>query len=165
MAKLSVCPICEQKIELNQTSIKKKNRNYHTQCLEVYENQSKQEARDKEELYKYVCALFDISAVNGLMIQQIKNFHEHYNYKYKGMQLTLEYFYDTLDNSVDNINGLGIIPYCYEDAKEYYAQGIELQEYLEGINKEDFVITKTVHIKSPSIEDNNKRFLIDIESI
>ena len=53
--------------------------------------------------------------------KQIKTFVEEYHYTYSGMKKALVYFYEIKRNDVSKANGgIGIIPYCYEQAKNYY---------------------------------------------
>lgn len=53
--------------------------------------------------------------------KQIKSYIEQYNYTYSGMKKALVYFYEVKGNDISKANGgIGIIPYCYKDAYNYY---------------------------------------------
>jgi hypothetical protein len=52
---------------------------------------------------------------------QIKNYLTNYNYTYSGILKALKYFYEIKGNSTEKANeGIGIVPYCYQDAYNYY---------------------------------------------
>lgn len=52
-----------------------------------------------------------------MMLKQIKEYQEEYGYKLKGIELALRYFYETLDNKPREGDGIGIVPFVYDEAK------------------------------------------------
>ena len=53
--------------------------------------------------------------------KQMKDFVENYHYTYSGMKKALVYFYEIKKNDISKANGgIGIIPYVYRDAYNYY---------------------------------------------
>ena len=53
--------------------------------------------------------------------KQIKDFKNDYDYSYSGMLKTLVWFYDIKGNPKEKANGgIGIIPFVYKDALNYY---------------------------------------------
>ncbi|QHF58049.1 prophage-derived uncharacterized protein [Bacillus subtilis] len=54
------------------------------------------------------------------MLKQIKEYQEEYGYKLKGIELALKYFYETLDNQPREGDGIGIVPFVYDEAKRHY---------------------------------------------
>ena len=55
------------------------------------------------------------------MQQQINKFALDYNFSYSGMQKALTYFYEVKGNSIEKANGgIGIVPYVYQQAYNYY---------------------------------------------
>lgn len=55
--------------------------------------------------------------------KQIKEYKENYDYSYSGMLKTLKWFYDIKGNPKEKARaagGIGIIPFVYKDALNYY---------------------------------------------
>lgn len=152
------CPYCEEML-LRREAIRHTNgRYYHNNCYEEWRGQ----ADDRAQLIDYVCKLYNIKAPTGMMLMQIKRFHDEFNYKYKGMELTLRYFYEVLDNKPRDGDGLGIIPYVYEDATEQYVQSLKIKESAsDSSNYESEEITVYINPNKKNI----KKGLIDIDSI
>ena len=73
--------------------------------------------------------LFKEDYINPRIRKQINDFMTTYNYTYSGMLKALIYFYDVKGNSIEKSHGgIGIIPYIYKDAYNYYYQLWEAQE-------------------------------------
>ena len=59
--------------------------------------------------------------INPRVRKQLNQYVEEYNYTYSGMLKALIYFYEIKGNSVEKANGgVGIIPWIYKDAYNYY---------------------------------------------
>lgn len=119
------------------------------------------EREDYQSLLDYVIKLFGEDKPLMLLKKQIKDMKDD-GYKYKGMELALKYFFDTLGNRVQEGTGVGIIPYVYEDAKNHYIKqkriASSLQEISSDKNKEI-----TVYINTNKSKRQTKQ--IDISSI
>ena len=80
-----------------------------------------QENKDREDLYDYIMKLFNISFVDPKIQKQIKKYIEENNYTYSGIKKALVYFFEIKGNSVEKANGgIGIVPYVYTQAYNYY---------------------------------------------
>ena len=158
------CPVCGKMNDKEDTVIKNK-RYYCPACLE----QQQKEADAYKNLIEYVCGLFNIAAPTFLMTAQIKRFKEEYGYTYQGMKATLEYFFEIEDgHSVEDSEGLGIIPYTYDKCKEFYAEKKRVKKSLEGNTLEDIRSNvKKIKVKNnESIKKNTRSLiLINIEDI
>ena len=139
------CPICES-LNHKEETIYHQKRYY---CKICYENKTK-ESDDYKNLVKYLCDLYEIDVPTGFMFTQLKNFKEQYNYTYKGMELTLDYFYKIKTNNKPEVEkGLGIIPYIYEEAKKFFIETRDIKKNLEGINIQNIVNkVNTISIKN-----------------
>lgn len=90
----------------------------HPKCVEI---EKTRELTDKEKLDRYIMELFKTDFVSPRIQQQINKFALDYNFSYTGMQKALTYFYEVKGNSIEKANGgIGIIPYIYKDAYNYY---------------------------------------------
>lgn len=164
MARKATCPKCNIPIEPTDNFKTYQNKKYHIKCYkelvnEIYNKKTTQQD-SKEELYKYICSLFNITEITPLIKNQIDKFYTEYEFTYDGMLYTLKYFFDILENDVRKTEGIGIIPYTYKEAKEFYIQKNHLLE--SEFDPQKSVTNKTVKIK-PIKYDNKK--LIDIENL
>jgi hypothetical protein len=135
MARQVKCPYCEQKFD-KEEAYEYKKKYYHPKCFEQWE----QEKTHRQELIKYICELFRIDAPTGIILKQIKDFQEDYKYKLKGMELALRYFHETLGNRPQEGSGIGIVPFVYEDAKNYYIKQMKISESIENHKDEEITV-------------------------
>lgn len=158
MAREVKCPYCETKLDKND-AIEYKKRYYHEECFETW----RREADHRKELIEYICQLYGLDAPTGMMLKQIKEFQEEYNYKLKGIELALRYFHETLGNPVQEGAGIGIVTYVYEDAKRHYMRKMKVEESLENIEKN--IEKKVVTVQSPQFTYQKKVKQIDISCL
>jgi len=93
----------------------------HKECSLSEEEKIKQIELDKYNLEKYIIDLFKIDFVDPRIQKQIKQYVEEYNYTYSGIHKALIYFFDIKGNSIEKANGgIGIVPYVYKQAFDYY---------------------------------------------
>ena len=93
----------------------------HKGCADKYGQEKSQEEQDLEKLENYIMQLFDEPYVNAKIRKQLRDYRKEYNYTYSGMLKTLIYWYEVKGNSLEKANGgIGIIPYIYNMACQYY---------------------------------------------
>lgn len=115
-AKTVKCQYCEKQIDRNIEPFETKNKKYyHANCFHIHE----MSAQHRRELIDYICQLYEIEAPNGFMVKQIKTFQDEYKYTLKGIEFALRYFHDVMGNDIE-ADGIGIVPFIYNDAKKYY---------------------------------------------
>lgn len=124
MAKHMVkCKYCGVQFDANQEPyVKVSARRYaHKTCAEEYENNKTQEEKDEESFFKYVQELFG-KDYNYLTTKKLaQKYVKENGYTYSGMLKSLIWFYEIKKNSKEKANGsIGIIPFIYSQAKEYY---------------------------------------------
>lgn len=132
---------------------------YHQTCLDVKEKL----VQDRKELIEYICDLYGLDVPTGIILKQIKDYQEQFNYTSKGMALTLQYFYETLGNTVREGDGVGIIPYMYEEAKRHYITKMRVEASIEEVSQSSE--TKVVEIQSPRFIFQRKTAKIDINTL
>ncbi|WP_311541948.1 hypothetical protein [Staphylococcus chromogenes] len=157
MANLVKCPFCGIK-DNRELMVKVGNRYWHDVCRMEYEKEQEtkmsKEAREKErdkqeykDLIEYICELFDCDKPNGIVFKQIKELHNApYNYRYKAIQMALEYFFDIKNNSTAKARGIGIVPYIYDEAAEFYTNLVTISN--ANLDKETEK-AKEIKIKKP----------------
>jgi len=156
------CPVCGTMNDKENT--KKIDTRYY--CVECGEKREKERNRNKDgwdELFEYICDLYNIDVLTGMMFKQIQNFRENYNYTNTGMYLTLKYYYEILENEVKENTGLGIIPYYYDRAKQYYIDILTVKKHLKDFEIDEQV--NTVKIKNIDIKELKKQRQISLDSI
>lgn len=155
------CIYCKEKFDRDKVpTIQVSARRYaHKECAEKGEASKTQEQKDLEALEKYIMKLFDMPYVNARIRKQLKEYQEQYNYTYSGILKTLVYWYEIKGNSTEKANGgLGIVPYIYEQACQYY-----YSLYLAKLANEDKDIeeykpkVKTVEIYPPEVKTKTIR--------
>lgn len=120
----------------------------HKECVEIEE---KRELTDQEKLDKYITQLLKIDFVNQRIKRQISDFMTKYGYTYSGIHKALVYFYEVKGNPVEKANGgIGIVPYVYSDAYNYYYSIWAAQQKNELKAIEEYVPEEViVHIPVP----------------
>ena len=137
-------------------SIRYKGKNYHPKCYE--------ENKEREELSTYICELFSLKVPGPRNYSLIKRFRENNGYTYKGMINALKYFYEVKNGNKERAKeGIGIVPYVYDEAQEYYIKiekkNKEVKEVVEqqiGTPKENIRI---------SIPKRNKKSTYCLENL
>ena len=145
-----------------QESVKHSSKTYHQHCFEQFEL-GKQHRR---ELHEYICELYNMPVVSGFILKQIKEFEDNYGYKLGGMKLALYYFHVIEGNPVESSNdkyrtqGIGIIPYVYDDARNHF----EKMQRIQKAASEKTISTEAevIYVKPPKKKRTN---YIDIEGI
>lgn len=150
------CPHCEEKLPRGEAIRHTNGRYYHKECYE----KATQESRHYKELINYICKLHKIEKPTGMMLMQIKRFKEEFGFTYKGMELTLRYFYEILGNKTQKGDGVGIIPHLYDEAKEQYIKQMKINESLENLERKS---ERVVYISTKK-RDKAKN-MIDIETL
>lgn len=123
MAKhLVKCPICNESFDRGLEEFVLIGRRYaHKKCFEKQESLKTQEEKDKEKLEQYILKLFNETKISARVRRQIAKFKEEEGYSYSGMLKALVYFYEIKRNPIEKSNGgIGIVPYIYKDAYNYY---------------------------------------------
>ena len=70
---------------------------------------------------EYIKKLFNTTYVDARIQKQIKQYIEEYNYTYSGIKKALVYFFEIKSNPISKANGgIGIVPYVYQQAYNYY---------------------------------------------
>ena len=139
-ARLVKCKYCGIEFDRNKEPfIEVSARRYaHKECADKYQQSFSQDELDYMELEKYIKKLFNINVVSARIKKQIKDYKQEYGFTFTGMQKTLYWWFEVKRNSIDQANeGIGIVPYVYKEAHDYY-----YRLYLAKMANED--ITDTI---------------------
>ena len=128
-------------------------------CAIAAENEKSQAEKDKEDLENYIMNLLGEEFISPKVRKQISNYIETYNFTYSGMKKALVYFYEVKGNDKSKANGgIGIIPYVYRDAYNYY-----YSIWLANQKNEDKIVTnykpiiREVRIPPPQLKPRKRR--------
>ena len=131
------CKICgKQDIKTNMIQVGK--RYVCSECMEETDGVS-----DWDLLFETIKRIYG-KEPNGIMYRQLKEFREKpYNYTDGGMNATLEYVYDILEIPLkEDVRGIGIIPYYYDECKQFYNAIATSENSLDNSEEvEDVVVT------------------------
>ena len=86
------------------------------------EIEQSEEKLDEVQLRNYIDELWNKKANYQIIAKQLKTYlSPQYNYTYKGIHQALQYYYEVTHHPINmKFNHLGIIPYVYGKAEEYY---------------------------------------------
>lgn len=147
------CLYCGKQFDASITPfVKPTERRYaHASCAKTAEENKTQEEKDKQELENYIKQLFGISSITPKIKKQIELYRKQNEYTYSGMLKTLKYFYEVKHNSIEKANGgIGIIPWVYRDAFDYWRAIWEAKERNELIDMNKYLLPgREIHISPP----------------
>ena len=131
------------------------NRYVHKTCYDEYIKGKDKDEQDYLELEEYIKKLFNIKTLSAKIKKQIADYRKEYNYTYSGILKTLTWWFEVKGNSIDKSNGgIGIVPYVYQDAYNYYYT-LYLVNFVNKLDDEDIkynIKTKEIMVQSPRAE-------------
>lgn len=153
------CLYCKELIRKTDKDVIK----FRVSCYAHKTCKQKEDARpktDEEKLHLYIIDLFNVDAVPLRIKKQITQYIQEYNYTYSGILGTLKYCYEIKKMNLEKANGgIGIVPYLYSEAKNYYTKLNTLQNKNKDIKKIEKVKITEIRIKAPKrVERKRKLF-------
>ena len=153
MAHIVTCVYCKKKFDRDKIPfVQISQRRYaHKECSEQENQRLFKEEADKIALENYIIQLLKLEYITPRIRKQLNTYQEQYGYTYSGMHKALIYFYEIKGNSVEKANGgIGIIPYVYQDAYNYYYALWEAQQANKDKEIETYVpVEEVVRIPVP----------------
>lgn len=135
------CPFCKKKVVKKEGHRLPGGWYAHEECFLVEEQREK---TPEEKLDLYIMTLYDVPFVPPAMKKLIEKYRTEYLYTYTGMLSSLKYWYEIKKTPFDNKKGIGIIPYIYQDAYDYYHA---IWEANQRAKEEDAAIVKINQIE------------------
>lgn len=151
-----ICKYCGIKFNRDvEPTVKIGERRYaHKACAEKVEAAIPQEEKDYMALEQYIKKLFKIDTVSMKIKKQIRDFKAEYGYSYTGILKTLYWWYEIKEHTLEQSNdGIGIVPYVYNDAEHYFYTLYLAQLVNNNINPHTNKIEE-VEIASPRVRTN-----------
>ena len=160
MAHMVKCTVCGESFDRDKIqAVKSGARRYaHYTCLPEGELVPLPNAvvdQDLVDLENYIKNLLGDDYNPARVKKQIKDYKNEYNYSYSGMLKALVWFYEIKGNSIEKANGgIGILPFVYQDAYNYYYSLYlaQLVNEEKDVNQYKTKVREIV-IKSPSMAE------------
>lgn len=153
MLTIVICALCGKEIEGTKYKTHSRKR-YHYECFAALQDKAEiaetitkasRSSQEMNSLKAYICKVFKFERVPHLIEKQISDYTTKGDYTITGIEKTLCYFFEVLGNASEEQYGIGIVPYIYEEAKEFYQKSFEVNQINE--RTEIAETTETVRIK------------------
>lgn len=124
----------------------------HQACFELEQTR---ELTDQEKLERYIMELFGSDYVYAKIKKQIKDYVTNHGYTYSGIHKALVYYYEVKGNKFDEgkaQGGIGIVPYVYQHAYNYYYaiwEAQQKQEYITDAASVEQFVPRVVEVRIP----------------
>lgn len=128
MARKSTCKDCGKKLNSDE----KYTYGGKTYCKECYENQTKIHEQ-YDNLIKTICIYFNIDAPSGLILKQIKDYTNNFNYTYSGINYTLWYITQIKSKRLELKYGIALVKYEYMNAENYYIEQQNISKSADNV--------------------------------
>lgn len=156
MPKLAKCLYCEETFDRNKEPFQPVGRRYaHQKCYDLYYTE---EDYYKEEIYKFIKRIFGPNYKYAVIERQRVKFLKE-GLTNKGIYYALKYHFEVKNGSVEKSEGrIGIVPYLYEEALEYYKNIDDLsKKFVKSIQEpKKEKIVNIENIKNQSTKKNQK---------
>lgn len=159
MAHPVTCFYCKKRYDRDKIATHQisQRRYAHLTCYQEAQKQEEKDKQDKEQLMKYLTEKFGNIETNMKIKKQLKTFIEVNKYTYSGIYRTLCYFFDVKKNSINKANnGIGIVPYVYQDAHNYYYNIWIAQQKNQHKKIQEFIPNQETIYVLPPIRKINK---------
>ena len=164
------CPVCGKSFDRDSVPNHQDGKRYlHIECWARQQASMTQDDKDKVALEEYIKELFKLNKITIKINKQIESFHNEYGYTYTGIKKALVYHFEVKKGDIKQANGgIGIVPYVYEQARNYYYQIWLAQQKNDDKVLNDYVPdTVKIKIKNPQKHPKRRRlftFLDEEES-
>lgn len=130
-----ICVHCNERFDASKEEYVKIGRRYaHAKCAAQKEKEKTQEEKDKEALESYIKELFHYEILPLKVKRQIEEYVKEYNYTYSGILKSLVFYYSIKHGDIKKANGgIGIVPYVYQEAYNYYFSIWEANQRNAGV--------------------------------
>ena len=162
MAHLVTCVYCKKKYDRDKvpTTQISERRYAHKECADRALAEAKANEEARISLEKYIIQLLKLKYLEPRIQKQINQFVNEYRFTYSGIEKSLRYFYEVKGNSIEKANGgIGIVPYVYKDAYNYYKAQWEAKQRNKCKRMEDYLPKEQIVVIKPPERKIKKRKL------
>lgn len=158
MARKAKCKDCGIELEKEERYIFS-NKSYCKKCYDKHI----QEKSSYDRLIKIIIDYFNIQSVDGLILKQIKEYKEKFNYTYDGITYTLWYCKEILNKDFIRKYGIALVKFEYVNAENYFVHQQKISQSLDNIEKPK--VKKVNADMNKVFKKDNKKHLVDLSSI
>ena len=156
MAHKVICLYCKKQFDRDKEPTQKVSaRRYaHLNCWKEHLANMSQEEKDIQNFFDYTKKLFGEDYNYILTKKLAERYVKENNYTYSGMLKTLKWYYEKEGHSIEKSNGsIGIIPYIYKQALNYYYALYQAQLVNKEKDLSNFTTSKEriIEIESPRV--------------
>lgn len=146
--------------QINKVAEKKKVNRKIKPKAELKEALSEEEYEKKQLYYNYLRTVTDGINLSAKVYALTEDYIKRYEFSYENMYKTLVYLHEILEKDLKG-DVVGIIPYYYSEAIQYYDAISKVAELNEGVDISNMYKEKTIIVQPK----RRKIKQIDIESI
>lgn len=130
------CKMLEEKTLMTRVDDK----NFHEACAKLY--------TDRKDLYATITRVLHLKAPGPKNIKLVEYYRDTNHFTYEGMNNALIYHYDIKRGDTAKAEErIGIIPFVYEEAQEYYTKKkLEVEKLLQSVEKAKQIGEQTVQV-------------------
>ena len=146
--------------QINEVAEKKKRGRKPKPQAELKEALSEEEYEKKQQYYKYLRSIIEEKELSAKVYALTEDYIKRYSFTYETMYQTLVYLHEIAEKDLTG-DIVGIIPYYYSEAMQYYDSINKVLELNEGVDVSNMYKEKTIRVQPK----RRKIKQIDIESI
>ena len=156
------CIYCKKTFNKSQEEFKlfSNGRYAHKNCFDLEQSR---ELTDQEKLEKYIMKLFGTDYVYARIQRQIKDYVTNHGFTYSGIHKALIYYYEVKGNKFDEgkaQGGIGIVPFVYQHAYNYYYaiwEAQQKQQHIHDASSLEEYLPKVIEVHIPPPERQEKK--------
>lgn len=157
--RVSRCSCCGKEITEKDDKFKFSNK---THCGKCYEMKLKNK-EEYDDLVRRIHEYFNLGTINTMILKQIKNYTEDYNFTYGGIIYCLWYLTEVKKVQMDVKYGIAMVKYEYDNARRYFESMNKIQMSVDKVeNHEIKIVHKECKINR---KDNREKILFDLDII
>lgn len=163
MAKVLVkCLYCSKYFDrISEPCQKIGNRYAHQEC---YDRNYTESDMYKEKIFEFIKQLYGSNYKYQQIESQRKNFVKK-GISNKEIYYALKYYFEVQNGSIEKSEGrIGIVPYVYEEAKEYYEKMNTIAKNLADSVQQNLK-TKTINVETLNHKEKQNKAKIDMNSL
>lgn len=146
--------------QINEVAEKKKRGRKPKPQAELKEALSEEEYEKKQQYYKYLRSIIEDTELSAKVYALTEDYIARYGFTYETMRQTLVYLHEIIEKDLTG-DIVGIIPYYYSEAMQYYDSINKVLKLNEGVDVSNMYKEKTIRVQPK----RRKIKQIDIESI
>lgn len=127
----------------------------------IKEAVSEEEYAEKKSFFETLKGALEAEKIGAKEYKMADDVRKRYGFTWTGMEYTVQYIKNIKDKTFED-NGIGLIPYYYDEAQVFYQMLEEIEKRNEGLTIKDLYKTKTINMRT---KPHTQPILINIEKL